>query len=95
MYDGSQKTKDQDEDAEGFGLYRTGTDTVIVKPYVVNVKLGKANVPMELDTGASRSTVSQYIYNSWFSEFPVEDTDVTLRSHSGEKVPVLGKFMFL
>ena len=76
--DSQHESKDQGEDAEGFGLYRTGTDTVTVKPYVVNVKLGKANVPMELDTGASRSTVSQYVYNSLLSEFPLENTDVTL-----------------
>ena len=29
------------EDAEGFGLYRTGTDSKTVKPYVVSVQLGK------------------------------------------------------
>ena len=89
--DSQHESKDQDEDAEGFGLYRTGTDTITVKPYVVNVKLGKANVPMELDTGASRSTVSQYVYNSLLSEFPLENTDITLCNYSGEKVPVLGK----
>ena len=35
--------------------------------------------------------VSQYVYNSLLSECPLEDTDVTFRSYSGEKVPVLGK----
>ena len=46
---------------------------------------------MELDTGASRSTVSQYVYNTLLTDFPLQNTDVTLRSYSGEKVPILGK----
>jgi len=47
------------EDTEEFGLYRTGNDSVTVKPYVVSVQLGNATVNMEVETGASRSTVSQ------------------------------------
>ena len=53
-----------------FGLYRTGTEQLStesvnrVKPSVVNVQLGRAqiNCKMEVDTGASRSTVS-YLAN--------------------------------
>lgn len=56
-----------------------------VKPSVVSVQLGKANVTMEIDTGASRSTVSQYVYNTLLNDFPLQNTDVTLRSYSGEK----------
>lgn len=60
IYEDSTKS----EDAEGFGLYRTETDSMTVKPYVVSVQLGNATVNMEVDTGASRSTVSQYVYNT-------------------------------
>jgi len=60
MYENSTNSKD----AEGFGLYLTGTDSMTVKSYVVSVQLGKATVNMEVDTGASRSTVSQYVYNT-------------------------------
>ena len=87
MYENSTNS----EDAEGFGLYRTGTESVTVKPYVVTVQLGNATVNMEVDTGASRSTVSQYVYNTLLTDFPLENTDVTLRSYSGERVPILGK----
>ena len=55
IYEDSTKS----ENAKGFGLYRTGTDSMTVKPYVVSVQLGNATVNMEVDTGASRSTVSQ------------------------------------
>ena len=87
MYENSTNS----EDAEGFGLYRTGTESMTVKPYVVSVQLGNATVNMEVDNGASRSTVSQYVYNTLLTDFPLQNTDVTLRSYSGEKVPILGK----
>ena len=74
-----------------FGLYRSGTDSVTVKPYVVSVQLGNATVSVEVDTGASRSTVLQYVYNTLLTDFPLQNTDVSLRSYSGEKVPILGK----
>ena len=91
MYENSTNS----EDAEGFGLYRTGTESVTVKPYVLTVQLGNATVNMEVDTGASRSTVSQYVYNTLLTDFPLENTDVTLHSYSGERVPILGKPSFI
>ena len=85
------ETSTNSEDTKGFGLYQTGTDSMTVKPYGVSVQLGNATVNMEVDTGASRSTVSQYVYNMLLTDFPLQNTDVTLRSYSGEKVPILGK----
>ena len=79
MYEDSTKS----EDAKGFGLYRTGADSMIIKPYVVSVQLGNA--------GASRSTISQYVYNTLLTDFPRQNTDVTLRSYSGEKILIWGK----
>ena len=61
--------RDSTEDV-AFGLYRTETEQLLsaeslnrVKPYVVNVQLGKGqiNCKMEVDTGASRSTVSKNV----------------------------------
>ena len=87
MYEDSTKSKN----AEGFVLYQTGTDSMTVKPYVVTVQLGNATVDMDVDTGASHSTVSQYVYNTLLTDFPLQSTDVTLRSYSGEKVPIFRK----
>ena len=75
-------------------MYRAGNNSMTVKPDVVSVQLGNATVNMEVDTGASRSTVSQYVYNTLLTDFPFQNTDVTLRSYSGEKVPILGKISF-
>ena len=90
--------RDSAEDV-AFGLYRTGTEQLSaeslnrVKPYVVNVQLGKGqiNCKMEVDTGASRSTVSKNVYDAELSDYPIQPVGVILRSYSGEKIPVVGK----
>ncbi|XP_022796269.1 uncharacterized protein LOC111334721 [Stylophora pistillata] len=90
--------------AEGvaFGLYRTGTEQLSteyvnrVKPYVVIVQLGRAqiNCKMEVDTGASRSTVSKHVYDAELSDYPIQPVGVILHNYSGEKIPVVGKKYF-
>ena len=35
--------------------------------------------------------MSQYAYNTLLTDFPLQNTDVTLRNYSGKKVPILGK----
>ena len=60
------------DEVGAFGLYKTGTEHFStesvnsVNPYVVNVQLGKAkvNCKMEVDSGASCSTVSKRVYYS-------------------------------
>ena len=82
-----------------FGLYKTGTEHLStesvnsVNPYVVNVQLGKTKVNwrMEVDTGASRSTVSKRVYDSVLSNYTLQHAGIILRSYSGEKIPVLEK----
>ena len=64
---------------ETFGLYRTGTELLStesvnrVKPYVLNVQLSRAqiNCKTEVDTSASRSTVSKYVYDVELSDYPI------------------------
>ena len=92
------KPRDSSEDV-AFGLYRTGTEQLSaefvnrVKPYVVNVQLGKGqiNCKMEVDTGACRSTVSKNVYDAELSDYPIQPVGVILRNYSGEKIPVVGK----
>ena len=82
-----------------FGLYRTGTEQLsaesvnCVKPYVVNVQLGRGqiNCKMEVDTGASRSTGSKYVYDAELSDYRIQPVRVILRNYSGEKIPAVGK----
>ena len=46
---------------------------------------------MEIDTGASRSTVSKRVYNSVLSDYPLQSAGVILRNYSGETIPVVGR----
>jgi len=46
---------------------------------------------MEVDTGASRSTVSKHVYDTELSDYPIQPVGVILRNYSGEKIPVEGK----
>ena len=94
----SDTTVEADE-VGAFWLYKTGTEHLStesvnsVNPYVVNVQLGKTkvNCTMEVDTGASRSTVSKRVYDSVLSSYTLQHAGIILRSYSGEKIPVLGK----
>ena len=45
----------------------------------------------EIDTGASRTTISEKVYNAKLSHLPLEVTDVILRSYTNDIVPVLGE----
>ena len=63
------------DEVGAFGLYKIGTEYLStesvnsVSPYAVNVQLGKTkvNCKMEVDTGASRCTVSKRVYDSVLS----------------------------
>jgi transposase InsO family protein len=84
---------DGESAVEAFGLYHTQTNKPLgtILPYKVHVDIDHHPIEMEIDTGATRSTVSETIYNTHLSKFALQDPGVTLYSYSGEKVPLLGK----
>ena len=60
-------------------------------PIVLTVHVNKAVLPMELDTGASLSVISEDTYKSIFSVTDqLKPTDVFLRTYTGEALVVLG-----
>ena len=78
----------ESEYAEGFGLYQTRDG--VCKPYKVKVYVDNIPIIMELDTGASRSTVGERVYRDSLSKYELRDTALTLNSYAGTKVPLLG-----
>ena len=48
------------------------------------------NLSMELDTGAGVSVISQADYEKHFSDLSLKDTDLKLRSYSGEEINING-----
>ena len=45
---------------------------------------------MELDTGAGVSVISEHDYQKYFSELTLKDTDLKLKSYSGEEIQING-----
>ena len=64
-------------------------------PYMVTVELNGLEVKMEVDTGASLSVIGENVYNQLNniegSPLKLQDTKLTLKSYTGEIIPVLGK----
>jgi hypothetical protein len=73
---------------DGFGLYTTSGG--VFTPYKVDVQVGNDTLTMEVDTGASRSTVDEHVYRNKLSNYALEDANVTLTSYTGTNVPLLG-----
>ena len=76
-----------------FGLYNVDSRPIgrlTSVPYKVQVKIKGKTLVMELDTGASRSTVSENIYKKLLSSYPLYDCKIQLHSYAGMRVPVLG-----
>jgi len=66
----------QTDDEANFRIYHTRDDvhTVRVEPYTVTLAVGDKgkHVTMEIDTGASRSTISESVYNEQLSDFKLQ-----------------------
>ena len=61
------------------------------KPFTLSVMINNHPLPMELDTGASVSVISESTYNTVLKDtVPLESTDISLRTYMGEELPVLG-----
>ena len=63
----------------------------VVRPYMVEMKIEGKNVDMEIDTGASRSTVSESVYEEILSHIPLKPAKITLKSYTGNILPILGE----
>ena len=46
---------------------------------------------MEIDTGASMSTISEKVYDSLYANVPLCKSDVVLCAYTGEMIPVKSK----
>ena len=66
---------------------------------MVTAELNGLEVKMEVDTGAPLSVIGEDVYtqlkNSEGSTLNLQDTKFTLRSYTGEIIPVLGTLFVL
>ena len=65
-----------------------------VEPFRVEVEIANRKTVMEIDTGASKSTINESVFRgiqSSQSGVGLEKCTIPLKSYTGEQVPVLGK----
>ncbi len=78
------------DDFEVYGMYALRSKAN--HPIELEVTLNGAKTTMELDTGASRSIISETTYRKLWKEPPVlEPSTVQLQTYTGEKLEVLGQ----
>ena len=80
---------DSDDDPVAFRVnvvIKDSSSRIMLEPIVAGVRL-----PMELDTGASVSIVSQETVRKLSPHVKVNRSDVILRTYSGERLRVLGE----
>ena len=87
----STKTVDEETVDESDGsLHAVRTTTGRVPPYKVQVLVDGCEVPMEIDTGASRSIISESMFRSIWPKRKLVASNVRLSTYSKEPLPVVG-----
>ena len=87
----STKTVDEETVEESDGsLHAVRTTTGRVPPYKVQVLVDGCEVPMEIDTGASRSIISESMFRSIWPKRKLVASNVKLSTYSKEPLPVVG-----
>ena len=61
------------------------------RPLIITLCVNKVDLPMELDTGASVSIISESTYFSFFRSTPLQPSEATLKSYTGESITVCGQ----
>lgn len=62
------------------------------RPMMAEVKIAGRLPPMEVDTRAVVSIISEKTYQKMFSDMPLIKSSILLSTYTIEKIPVLGKF---
>ena len=75
-----------------FGLYATNSDRV-GKGHHVEVAVNGESINMEIDTAADYSIMSSDTYAKKFKAFPLQNTDVQLKTYSGETLKKCGQML--
>ena len=57
------------------------------------MKINSVDLSMELDTGASLSVISEQQWRDNLDEFELEDSDVRLKTYTGEELKIIGQAM--
>ena len=75
------------EDDESLPLYTVGGGAT--PPIKVPLLVDGKSLTMELDTGAAVTIVSEKQYKDLFPHLPLQESQVLLKTYSGEQLPVV------
>ena len=87
----ASNTVENDTDASAYTLFNVSSSPS--KPYVITVHINGAELPMEVDTGASLTLISKSAFDKLWDaqEAPnLQSTTSKLRTYTGENIEVLG-----
>ena len=73
-----------------YELFRIESSIQGRKPYQVQLALNGKIIPMEVDTGASRTVVSKKTYEAQFAKLEMKKANIVLKTYNGDPVKVLG-----
>ena len=76
----------QSDDVELFAVSGPRDPPIVLKPTVNGVEL-----KMELDTGATVSLASEWVWKEVFKKCPLDECQTLLRTYTGQRLPVLGQ----
>ncbi|XP_063839146.1 uncharacterized protein K02A2.6-like [Ostrinia nubilalis] len=96
---GKNATKNQfflngsDSDDEGCNFYNLVVSSDGDGPYFANLKVENILCKFEIDTGSKLSVISKKFYDRNFSNLPIEQKQITLKSYTGDVIETLGFIM--
>ncbi len=86
MEDDVTESTDGEDEYELFAI----NSSKKTKPFTAKLEVDGKLVPMEIDTGASLTLMSEQIFRNQWPTATLATSTVTLHSYSGESIPVLG-----
>ena len=87
-----ESTPDDTRDGRVYELFSVGTKTK-TSPYMAQLVVNDKPIAMEVDTGASVSLINKDTYmHTWAQDSApkLQKTDTTLRSYTGNDIPLMG-----
>ena len=82
---------DSEEDVMAYGTYNTHRSDEKTEPYKMEIGIGPKKLIMELDTGATLSTVGERIYKELLAmDYSLKKSHIKLHCYNNLPVPVLG-----
>ncbi|XP_072171469.1 uncharacterized protein [Diadema setosum] len=85
----STPPRDNMEELEYF-MHKAQASPKKEAPMLLELGISHNNTVMEIDTGATLSIVSEATYRAWKHQPQLSQSDVVLRTYTGDKIPVVG-----